>query len=345
MPIKLRRMGRSGLFVSELSLGGWTFGEKDGARQMVGTLDQTTTSALIDRALEKGINLIDTADVYSAGNSERLIGVAIKNVPRRDVVLATKLGGLIGPGPNNRGASRARIMDGVKTNLERLQTDHIDLLQLHTVDAETEIEETVRALDDLVREGLVRYVGCSNWTAWKVMKALAISQFRGWARMETVQVYYSIAGRDIEREFKSLAEEEGVGLLAWSPLAGGLLSGKFVSSAEDQGARRASWDFPPVDKPRATACIDAMRGIAHRRGVSIAQIALAYVLAKPFITSVILGAKRIEQLDENIAAAEIELTTEELVQLDSVSELPQEYPEWMIRAQGGSRTPRRAAGR
>jgi aryl-alcohol dehydrogenase-like predicted oxidoreductase len=341
VPVKQRRLGRSGLFVSELCLGGWTFGDREGPRKVVGTLDEKAVESLITRALERGINFIDTADVYANGNSERLIGAVLKGVPRHSVILSTKVGGAAGPGPNDRGASRARIMDGVKQSLERLQTDHIDLFQIHVLDVDTDLEETLRALDDLVSEGLVRYVGCSNWNAWRVMKALAVSRFRGWAQMEAVQVYYSIAGRDIEREFRSLAEEEKVALLAWSPLAGGLLSGKFESGSAEDGARRASWDFPPVDRTRAAACISAMRPIAVRRGVSVAQIALAYVLAKPFVTSVILGAKRLDQLDDNIAAADVELTAEELAELDQASSLPQEYPEWMIKAQGGSRDPRR----
>ena len=239
------------------------------------------------------------------------------------------------------GASRGHIMDSVKGSLERLQTDHIDLYQIHGTDVVTGVEETLRALDDLVSQGLVRYVGVSNWAAWKIAKALGMSEHRGYARFETLQAYYSIAGRDLERELVPLIQEERLGLMVWSPLAGGLLSGKYGPGTEGpQGARRTNFDFPPVDKDRAWACIAKMREIGDAHGVSVARVALAWLLAKPHVMSVIIGAKNTDQLDDNLAAADLALTPDEVKALDAVSELPPEYPGWMLGFQGASRIPR-----
>jgi aryl-alcohol dehydrogenase-like predicted oxidoreductase len=337
--MRYNKLGRTGLFVSELSLGTMTFGGT-GAFQVVGDLQQAEAEALIAHALEAGINLIDTADVYSGGLSERITGQALKNlgVPRSEVVVATKVFGNVGKGPNALGASRGHIMDGVKASLERLQLDHIDLYQIHGFDVATPIEETVRALDDLVRQGLVRYVGVSNWAAWHIMKALGISERLGLTRFDSVQAYYSVAGRDLERELAPMLVSEGVGLLAWSPLAGGMLSGKFGRDRQgEKGTRRAEFDFPPVDRERAYNAIDAMRAIAEPRGVSVARIALAWLLHQRSVTSVILGAKTIAQLADNIAAAEITLNEQELAAIDAASGLPDEYPGWMIAFWGGER--------
>jgi aryl-alcohol dehydrogenase-like predicted oxidoreductase len=253
-------------------------------------------------------------------------------------VLATKAVGAMGTGPNDRGASRGHIMDAVKASLKRLGTDYIDLYQMHGLDRLTPIEETVRALDDLVRQGHVRYVGLSNWSAWTVMKALGIADRRGWTRPVTLQAYYTIAGRDLEREIAPLLEAEKLGLLVWSPLAGGLLSGKYDRDGKGpQGSRRVSFDFPPVDKNRAFDCVDVMREIAKVHRVSVARIAIAWLLHRPFVTSVIVGARNVEQLDDNLAATEISLAAAELSELDRVSALPAEYPGWMIERQGAER--------
>jgi aryl-alcohol dehydrogenase-like predicted oxidoreductase len=340
--MRYRRLGRTGLYVSELCLGTMTFGGEGGIWSAIGGLGQAVVDEMVGKALAGGINFIDTADVYSMGVSEQMLGQALRNlgVKRSDVVVATKVFGNMGAGPNDRGASRGHIMDGVKASLERLGLDHIDLYQIHGDDPITPVEETLRALDDLVSQGLVRYIGCSNWAAWKIAKALGVSDHTGKARFETVQAYYSIAGRDLEREIVPMAQSEGVGVLVWSPLAGGLLSGKFgPGSNGPEGARRTGFDFPPVDRERAWPCVDAMREIADARGVSVAQVALAYVLAKPFVTSVIIGARRIDQLDDNLAAAELTLTPAELARLDAVSALPSEYPGWMFERQGSSREP------
>jgi aryl-alcohol dehydrogenase-like predicted oxidoreductase len=342
--MRYRQLGRSGLFVSEICLGAMTFGGTSGGIwSMIGDLDQQAVNAVVGRALESGVNFIDTADVYSFGVSEKLVGQSLKDlgVKRSDVVIATKTFGEMGPGPNDRGASRGHIMDSVKASLERLGLDHIDLYQIHGNDPVTPLDETLRALDDLVSQGLVRYIGCSNWAAWKIAKAVGLSDHKGLARFETVQAYYSIAGRDLEREIVPMMQSEGVGLMVWSPLAGGLLSGKFDrESAGPQGARRTSFDFPPVNRERAWPVVDAMREVAAAHGVSVARVALAYVLAKPWVTTVIIGARNTEQLDDNLAAADLTLTPDQLAKLDDVSALPPEYPGWMFARQGGNRTPK-----
>lgn len=341
--MKYRQLGRTGLYVSEICLGAMTFAsEATGMWGAIGAVDQKGVDDMIGRALASGVNFIDTADVYSAGQSEQMVGAALHNlgVKRSDVVIATKCFGEMGRGPNDKGASRGHIMDAVKASLDRMQLDYIDLYQIHANDPVTPVEETLRALDDLVSQGLVRYVGCSNWPAWKMMKAHGIADARGYARFETVQAYYSIAGRDLEREVVPMMQDQGMGLMVWSPMAGGLLSGKFTrDGAGPNGARRVSFDFPPVNRDRAWDCVDAMKLIADARGVSVARIALAYVLAKPFVTTVIIGAKTVEQLDDNLAAAGIELTADEVAALDKASALPPEYPGWMLERQGGRRAP------
>lgn len=343
--MKYKQLGRTGLYVSEICLGTMTFGgdENAGMWRAIGALQQDDVDAIVGKALEAGVNFIDTADVYSFGNSERLLGQSLKNlgVARKDVVIATKVYGEMGPRPNDRGASRGHIMDSVQASLERLQTDHIDLYQIHANDPVTPIEETLRALDDLTRQGLVRYVGVSNWTAWKIAKALGISEAKGYARFETLQAYYSIAGRDLERELVPMLNEEKLGLMVWSPLAGGLLSGKFgPGSQTDAGARRTSFDFPPVNTDRAWACVAAMREIGDAHGVSVARVALAWLLAKSHVMSVIIGAKTVAQLDDNLAAVTLTLSAEEVAKLDEVSALPAEYPGWMLGRQGASRVPK-----
>lgn len=332
-----RPLGRTGLFVSELCLGTMTFGGAEGIWRQIGAVQQPEADRLVGQAVEAGLNFIDTADVYSGGLAEQITGQALKNlkVPRESVVIATKVFGETGSGPNTRGASRGHIQDGLKASLKRLQLDHVDLYQIHGFDAATPIEETVRALDQLVRQGHVRYVGVSNWAAWQIVKALGVAERLGLSRFESLQAYYTVAGRDLERELLPMLQSEGLGLMVWSPLAGGLLSGKFGrEQAVEQGSRRASFDFPPVNRERAYDCIDTMRPIAQAHGVSVAQIALAWLLHQPQVTSVILGAKRPEQLADNIAATRVSFSADELEQLDKVSRLPAEYPGWMLERQG-----------
>jgi aryl-alcohol dehydrogenase-like predicted oxidoreductase len=340
--MRYRKLGHTGLLVSELCLGTMTFGGGD--HQIwgqIGQLQQEDANRLVARSIEAGINFIDTANVYSEGRSEIITGQALKdlNIPREDVVLATKVFGATASGTrNSRGNSRYHIMDAVKASLKRLQTDHIDLYQIHGFDAVTPIEETVRALDTLVQQGHVRYVGVSNWAAWQITKALGIAERYGLARFASLQAYYTIAGRDLERELVPMMRSEGVGLMVWSPLAGGLLSGKYGRNTQaEAGSRRTTFDFPPVNLERAYDSIDAMRAVANAKGVSVAQIALAWLLHQQVVSSVIIGAKRVEQLDDNIAATEVKLTADELATLDKVSALPPEYPGWMFQFQGGER--------
>jgi aryl-alcohol dehydrogenase-like predicted oxidoreductase len=314
-----------------------TFGGGEGIWRQIGDLQQADAERLVGRAIDAGINFIDTADVYSQGLSEQITGLALKNlkVPRDHVVVATKVFGATAESANTRGASRYHIMDGIKASLKRLQLDHIDLYQIHGFDPATPIEETVRALDTLVQHGHVRYVGVSNWAAWQIVKALGIAERHGLARFETLQAYYTLAGRDLERELVPMLRTEGVGLMVWSPLAGGLLSGKYGRDQQaEQGSRRTSFDFPPVNRDRAYDCIDAMRPIAKAHDATVAQVALAWLLHQPQVTSVIIGAKRTEQLADNLSATKLVLSASELEQLDAVSKLPAEYPGWMFERQG-----------
>jgi aryl-alcohol dehydrogenase-like predicted oxidoreductase len=330
-------LGQTGLFVSELCLGTMTFGGSDGMWGKIGDLQQGDAERLIGQSIDAGINFIDTADVYSDGRSEQITGQALKNlkIPRDEVLVATKVFGETGKGPNARGNSRGHILDAVKASLNRLQLDHIDLYQLHGFDPATPIEETLRALDQLVRHGHVRYIGVSNWAAWQIAKALGVSARLGLAHFDSLQAYYSVAGRDLERELIPMLRSEGLGLMVWSPLAGGLLSGKYGREQQaEEGSRRIAFDFPPVDKDRAWDCIDVMRPIAEAHSVSVAQVALAWLLQQPAVTSVIVGAKRPEQLADNIAATQVALSAAELEQIDKCSRLPSEYPGWMFERQG-----------
>lgn len=339
--MKYKTLGATGLFVSEICLGTMTFGGK-GHWANMGSVRLEDAQALIARALKHGVNFIDTADIYSAGASEEMVGQSLKalGVRRQDVVIATKVCGPMGQGPNDNGNSRAHILDGVKASLKRLQIDHIDLYQLHNIDTVTPIEESLAALDTLVQQGLVRYVGVSNWSAWQMARALGHSERLKLAKIATTQSYYTLAGRDLEREIVPLIRAEKLGLLVWSPLAGGLLSGKYGRDRRgEEGSRRATFDFPPVDRERAYKVIDVLDRIAAEKGVSVARIALAWLLAQPHVTSVIVGAKRAEQLDDSIGAIEVTLTPDDLLQLDAASAMPPEYPAWMQRQRHAPATP------
>lgn len=330
-------LGRTGLYVSELCLGTMTFGGVGENWSKIGQLQQKDADALVRTALEAGINFFDTANVYSEGQSEVITGQALRNlgVRRDEAVVATKFLGPMGQGPNSRGGSRYHIMEQVKASLKRLQLDHVDLYQIHGFDPVTPMEETLAALDTLVQHGHVRYLGVSNWAAWQIAKALGIQERRGFAGFKSLQAYYTIAGRDLEREVVPMLQSEGVGLMVWSPLAGGLLSGKYSRDDEKSGdGRRANFDFPPVDRDRAYSVIDVMRPIAEAKGVSVAQIALAWLLHRPVVTSVIVGAKKVEQLQDNIAATQVVLSEDERSALDKASALPREYPGWMLERQG-----------
>jgi aryl-alcohol dehydrogenase-like predicted oxidoreductase len=338
-PMKYRKLGRTGLFVSELCFGAMTFGGR-GFWEVVGKLGQDEADRLIARALDEGVNFFDTADVYSEGESERLLGRAL-GTQRKHIVLATKVRGRAGPGPNDVGLSRGHIMASIDASLSRLGTDYIDLYQIHGFDPLTPFEETLRALDDIVHTGKARYIGCSNLAAWQIMKSLGISEKQSWVRFDSLQAYYSIAGRDLEREIVPLLQDQSLGLMVWSPLAGGLLSGKFIKDEKGpEGSRRASFDFPPVDKDRAFRVIDVMREIAKNMGISVSRVALAWLLAKPYVTTVIIGAKNTEQLDDNLRATEVTLDDADLKRLHEASALPPEYPGWMLERQSTERAPR-----
>jgi aryl-alcohol dehydrogenase-like predicted oxidoreductase len=326
--VKYRVLADTGVFVSELCLGAMTFGGRGQMWETIGGLDQAEVDALVSRSLEAGINFIDTANVYSAGESETMTGKALKG-RRHEVVLATKVRGRTGTGANEVGLSRLSIMQSVEASLKRLGTDYIDLYQIHRPDALTNIEDTLRALDDLVRQGKVRYIGCSNLPAWQLMKALAISRAEGVERFKCTQSYYSLVGRELEREIIPLLEDQGLGLLVWSPLAGGFLSGKFRRDGKDASGRRASFDFPPVDKEKGFDIVDVMAGIAEAHDVSAARVALAWVLANRAVTSVIIGARNLKQLDDNLGAVELTLSADELQALQDVSKIPPGYPGWM----------------
>jgi aryl-alcohol dehydrogenase-like predicted oxidoreductase len=338
--MKYNTLGPTGLLVSEICLGTMTFAAGEGMWKPIAGVDQNLADQLLKQSFDAGVNFVDTADVYTNGESEKTLGKAIGNVgiARKDLVIATKVYGRTGPGRNDVGASRGHIMDGVEQSLRRLQTDYIDLYQIHAADSVTPVEETLRALDTLVSQGKVRYIGCSNWYAWQLMKALGISEAKNLARLDTLQAYYSIAGRDLEREIVPLLKDQGTGLLVWSPLAGGLLSGKYSrENQKPEDSRRSAFDFPIVDKERTWRILDVLRPIAKAHNTSAATIALAWVLVKPFVTSVIIGAKRSEQLQENLAAVDVRLEEGEMKQLDEVSALPPEYPGWMVPFQNVNR--------
>ncbi len=338
--MRMKKLGDTGLLVSEICLGAMTFGSGEGMWSAIGKMDQAMVDGLVKDAIDRGVNFFDTADVYSAGRSESLLGQAFHNLglARDQFVLATKVLGRMGTGVNQLGLSRYHILHAVDASLERLQLEHIDLYQIHGQDPLTPIEETLDALDDCVRAGKVRYIGVSNHAAWQIAKALGISERRALARFHSVQAYYSLAGRDLEREIVPLALDQRLAILPWSPLAGGFLTGKFSREGKGpQGARRSSFDFPPIDRERAFRIIDAARPIADAHDASVARVALAWLLHQPAVTSVIIGAKTREQLLDNLAAADLELTAEELATLGSVSALPPEYPGWMLERMSADR--------
>lgn len=350
--MRYRKLGRTGLAVSEICLGTMTFGG-DGFWKVIGALEQDASTKLVKGAFDKGVTFIDTADVYSNGLSEKVLGQAIKGLPRDELVIATKLFGRMGAygggeqtpealrrsvNTNLWGLSRKHVFDAIDASLERLGVDYVDLYQVHAFDPVTPLEETLEALDEVVRSGRVRYIGLCNFAAWQIAKALGVSERNGLARFESLQMYYSIAGRDLEREVVPLAQDQDLAIMPWSPLAGGFLSGKFTRTSSAEGARRATFDFPPVDKERAYDIIDVMKDIGDARGVSVAQIALSWLLHQKHVTSVIIGAKTEAQLADNIAATSVELSRDDLKRLDEVSRLKPEYPGWMLERQGADRT-------
>jgi aryl-alcohol dehydrogenase-like predicted oxidoreductase len=336
--MKYRLLGRTGLYVSQVSLGTMTFGGGSDFWNNIGGTNTDDPDSIVGRAVDAGVNLIDTADYYSAGLSEEIVGASLRRLARaRDTILiATKARLRMGGGVNQVGLSRVHLMNAVEGSLRRLKIDHIDLYQLHGPDPLTPLDETLRALDDMVRQGKVRHVGVCNFPAWKLARALSVSERLRLERLESAQMYYSLAGRDIEREVVPLLVEEQQGLLVWSPLAGGFLSGKYA--AGEEGGRRRSFDFPPVSAERGERVLSALSRVADRRESSMARVALAWLLAKPFVTSVIMGARTNGQLADNLGAVDLVLTGEDIGELDQASALPAEYPGWMVERQAGDRS-------
>jgi aryl-alcohol dehydrogenase-like predicted oxidoreductase len=336
--MKYNLLGNTGLKVSELCLGTMTFGGQ-GMWTAIGALPQDEVNELVKQSVDAGINFIDTANVYSEGLSEMMTGQAIRDLglKRDDLVIATKVRGTIGTGVNNSGLTRKHILQQANESLIRLNMDYIDLYQIHGFDPLTPIEETLEALDSLVKSGKVRYIGCSNLAAWQIMKALGVSAQQHLSKFISLQAYYTIAGRDLEREVVPMLLDQKVGLMVWSPLAGGFLSGKYTRKANAEEGRRVNFDFPPVNKDKAFDIIDVMQQIAVAKNVTVPQVALGWLLHQPVVTSVIIGAKRPEQLQDNLKAVDVKLTTDELAQLEAVSKLTPEYPGWMIERQGADR--------
>ena len=335
-------IGNTGVLVSELCLGTMTFGGK-GFWTSIGKLPQEEATNLVKIAVENGINFIDTANVYSEGLSEIILGKALKDlgVNRQDIFIATKVRGQMGQGVNQVGLSRLHIQYSVNDSLRRLGLDHIDLLYIHGLDPVTSLEETMRGLEEVVQSGKVRYLGISNHPAWMVIKANAVAASMGWNKFVALQNYYTIAGRDIEREIVPMALSENLSIMPWSPLAGGFLSGKFSRKTLKAGnSRRDEFDFPPVNKGKAYDIIDVMQEISSAHNVSVARVALAWLLRKKGVTSIIIGAKKEEQLRENIASTSLLLTADEMSRLDSISELSKEYPGWMVERQADGRLPK-----
>jgi len=327
--MRYRQLGASGLRVSVLTMGTMTFGGTGGFAS-VGSTDLDGARRQLDRCLEAGVNLVDTADVYSGGLSEEIVGQALEG-RRDDVLLATKARMPMGDGPNDAGLSRHHLVRSCEASLRRLRSDHIDLYQVHEWDGQTPLEETLQALDDLVHAGKVRYVGCSNYAGWQLMKALGIAERQGLARFVSQQIHYTLQAREAEYELLPIALDQGLGVLVWSPLAGGLLSGKYRrGEAGPAGSRHLSgWDEPPVrDQELLYDIVEVVVEVAKERGVSPAQVALAWLLERPAVTSLIVGARTEEQLADNLGAADLSLSGEELARLEQVSRPPLLYPYW-----------------
>lgn len=342
--MKFRQLGKTGLKVSELCLGAMTFGSNFYG---IAVVDQAGANQMTATAIEAGVNFFDTADMYSYGESEQVLGRAIQNtgLARDKAIIATKVrspmseAAMSGSGDvNNVGLSRHHIMASCEASLRRLGTDYIDLYQVHGWDKRTPLEETLRALDDLVRQGKVRYVGCSNWSARHLAKALTLADERLWERFVSLQAYYSLVGRDLEHELLPLCQEESVGVLPWSPLSGGFLTGKYRrDNTTPEGARRTAFQFPAIDEVRSFDAIDALEQLAQTHNATIAQVALAWLSAQPGVTSVIIGANKMSQLNDNLQAVNVQLLPEEIKLLSDTTAPPTLYPQWMIERQNANR--------
>lgn len=338
--MKYNLLGNTGLLVSELCFGTMTFGG-NGYWEAIGRVQQEEANDLIKQSVDSGINFIDTANIYSFGLSEKLLGQSLKDlgINRNEIVIATKVLGRMNEKPNGAGLSRYHIFNSVDESLQRLQMDHIDLLYVHGVDPLTPVKEIMHSLNDIVLSGKARYIAVCNWPAWMVMKAQGIAEVNGWNKFAALQYYYSLATRDIEREIIPLALDQNLPIMPWSPLAGGFLSGKYTRNNEKAGdARRDQFDFPPINKEKAYDIVDVLAKMAKQKEVSVAQLALAWVRMQSGITSTIIGAKKIEQLQQNIASTSVELSGDDLSKIDKISALLKEYPEWMVERQNAYRS-------
>lgn len=326
--MQFARLGDTGLIVSRLAFGAMTFGSGEGAMAAVSKVDQETASKLVEQAIDAGVNFFNTADVYSGGQSERMLASALGS-RRKDVVIATKVGFRTGGALVHQGLSRHHIFASLEESLSRLATDYIDVYLAHRIDPFTPLDETLGALEDVVRQGKARYIGFSNWPAWLAGKAIGLQTGRHQNRFRAAELYYSLVGRDIEHELAPLLQDSGIGLLVWSPLAGGLLSGKYTrENPQGDGGRLTGFDILPYDRERAYRVVDRLRAIGAAHGASPAQVALAWLLAKPNVTSVLVGASKPAQLTDNLAAANLQLTSEELADLDAISASDPIYPNW-----------------
>jgi aryl-alcohol dehydrogenase-like predicted oxidoreductase len=323
------RLGDTGLIVSRLALGSMTFGSGTGVFASTYKVDQANADAIVARALDGGINFFNTADVYAGGESERMLGRAL-GARRKDVVVATKLANRTGPALIDAGLSRRHVFAAAEGSLARLGTDYLDVYLVHKVDTLTPIEETIEALEDLVRQGKVRYIGFSNWPAWLAAKAVGIQQAKGWTRFRAAEMYYSLVGRDLEHDVVPFCIDAGIGVMVWSPLAGGFLSGKYTREKPkgERSDRLSGFEFLPYDRERGYVIVDRLRAIAEAHGASPARVALAWLLTRPGVSSILVGASSVAQLEENLGASALTLTADDLSALDEVSKPAVPYPHW-----------------
>jgi aryl-alcohol dehydrogenase-like predicted oxidoreductase len=335
--MKYNYVGNTGLMVSELCFGTMTFGGQEaGMWNNIGQLQQNEVNKMLEAVISSGINFIDTADIYSFGQAEQLLGQGLKDlqIQRDELVIATKVLGKMKEIRNSSGLSRYHIFNAVDDSLKRLQLDHIDVLYVHGVDFKTSLEDVVRSLNDVVESGKVRYIAICNWPAWMVAKAQAIAHYNGWHKFIGIEYFYSAVTRDIEHEIIPMAKDHNLAIFPWSPLAGGFLSGKYSrEGAAENDSRRSSFDFPPIDKDKAYDLVDVMKTIGDNYQATTAQVALAWVRQQPGVTSTIIGAKTIDQLQSNVGSTELYLSANDLLKIEQVSPLPKQYPSWMIENQ------------
>ena len=341
--MRYRRLGRTGMLVSELCLGTNTFGGGDSAAwRTLGGLDQAASEAVMGKALEAGINFIDTADGYAAGESEQLIGQAVRNMKldRGDLVIATKVGMRMGQGVNSMGHSRGHLMRSLDASLKRLQMDYVDVYMIHFFDPATPLEETMRTLNDMVRAGKVRHLGCSNYAAWQVMKANQVSAVEGLERFEVIEAQWSAATRATERDIAPMCLDQEIGIMVWGPMLGGLLSGKYTRDGGGAGEGRTGGKVAPVlDREQVFDVVEALKTVADRRGATVAQTALAWMIRQPAVTSVLFGARTPEQVADNVKAADVELDDDDIALINSKAEPVMDYGPWTLRGSASARLP------